>query len=161
MATAKPNILINSISGRLGNVVFYTRRRAASGAITQCVRAHVIPRNPDTVAQRAVRLGFRDAVRSWQSMSADEKYTYARKARYLNMSGYNLYISKYMKRVIQSLNLASTDKQNSKIPSLPRNLELATWNSLPLPERFPSVSASYIKASGVNKGACPIKPRPG
>ncbi len=144
MATAATNILLNSISGRIGNVVFYTR----SGK--QCVRTHVIPRNPDTEAQRAVRRSFGNAVRSWQSMSEDEKYAYIRKARYLNMSGYNLYISNYLKRVMQSLNLTSTHEQKSIVPYFTWNLGLSTWNLLPLPERIPSVSESYIKASGLN-----------
>jgi hypothetical protein len=117
-------VLLNSISGRIGNIVFYTNRGR------QCVRKHVIPRNPDTAAQRIVRCAFSDAVRSWQSLSEDEQYAYTRKARNLNMSGYNLYISKYMKRVTQSLNLTSTDEQNLKVQSLPYNLELSTWNYL-------------------------------
>jgi hypothetical protein len=138
MATAKPNILINSISGRIGSVVFYKRLG------TQCVRTHVIPRNPDTEAQRAVRRSFADAVRSWQAMPPEDQRTYNRRARFLNMSGYNLYISNYMKITIQALYRASTDAQSSKIISPTWNLELATWNHLPLPERIPSVSASGI-----------------
>ncbi len=131
MATATPNILINSISGKMGNVVFYVRRS------TQCVRMYVIPRNPDTEAQRLVRRAFGDAVRSWQSMCPEERYAYIRKARYLNMSGYNLYISEYLKRVMQAVDRTSKDNLNSNPSSLP-------WNLLPLPERFPSVSDSYI-----------------
>jgi len=151
MATATANILINSISGRIGNVVFYTNRGR------QCVRSHVIPRNPDTVAQRIVRRAFGDAVRSWQAMTQDEKHEYIRKARYLNMSGYNLYISKYMKRIMQSLNLTSTDE----LTSLTWNLELPTWNFLPLSERIPSVSDSYMNASCINaQSRCP-DPAPG
>ncbi len=163
MATATPNILINSIRGKIGNVVFYTNRG------TQCVRAHVIPRNPDTEAQRLVRRSFGDAVRSWQSMTPDERYSYNRKARYLNMSGYNLYISKYLKRIMQSLNLAIADEQKSIVPYFTRNLELSTLNSLPvpelvegpLPERFPSVSKSYLKASGINTLPETLKHSPG
>ncbi len=151
MATATTNILINTLSGRIGNVVFYMNRGR------QCVRAHVIPRNPDTEAQRAVRNAFGDAVRTWQAMSADGKHEYIRKARYLNMSGYNLYISKYMKRIMQSLNLTSTDE----LTSLTWNLELPTWNFLPLSERIPSVSDSYMNASCINaQSRCP-DPAPG
>jgi hypothetical protein len=134
MATAATNILISSISGRIGSVVFYTNRGR------QCVRAHVIPLNPDTEAQRAVRRSFGDAVRSWQALPADEKHAYNRKARYLNMSGYNLYISKYLKILIKAPNLTSIDEQKLKVRSLPWNLELSTFNPLPIP----SVSASYM-----------------
>jgi hypothetical protein len=154
MATATPNILINSIRGRIGNVVFYTRYGR------QCVRIHVIPRNPDTEAQRAVRRAFGDAVRSWQAMSTDEKYTYTRKARHLNMSGYNLYISNYLKRIMQTLVLISTDESKSKLSSLPWNMELSTWNSLPLPERFPSVSKSYMLPSGFILHGTPLQSDP-
>ncbi len=154
MARAKPNILINSISGRIGSVVFYTRRGR------QCVRLHVIPRNPDTEAQRVVRRSFGDAVRSWQSMTEDEKYAYNRQARYLNMSGYNLYISKYLKRLMQALSHTPIDE----LTSLPRNLNLATWNLLPVPEPvegFPSVSESYLIPSGEIQLTSNIKTGPG
>jgi hypothetical protein len=168
MATATPNILINSISGRIGNVVFYTRPGARHGVRTQCVRIHVIPRNPDTEAQRAVRLAFGDAVRAWQSLSPDERYAFNRKVRYLNMSGYNLYISNYIKRIIRILAHTPTDEPKSKLSSQPWNLNLLTLHLLPvperswtLPERIPSVSESYIKASGINSYPGPLKPRPG
>ncbi len=141
MATATPNILISSIRGRIGNVVFYKRQG------TQCVRLHVIPRNPNTEAQRAVRLSFGNAVRSWQAMSADERYAYNRKARYLNMSGYNLYISNYIKRVMRILTLSPADEMNSKAPFFPWNLKLATWNYLPTS----SVSESYMLPYRVRK----------
>jgi hypothetical protein len=155
MATAKPNILINSISGRIGNVVFYTNRGR------QCVRTHVVPRNPDTEAQRAVRGAFREAVRSWQSMPPEEQHTYNRKARYLNMSGYNLYISNYLKRIMRILAYTQSDELNLKISSLTWNLELSTWNSLsPLPERFPSVSASYMLPSGILLHGKPLQSGP-
>ncbi len=147
MATAKPNILINSISGRIGNVVFYTRHRAANGAITQCVRKHVIPRNPDTEAQRTVRLAFGDAVRTWQVMPADEQYTYTRKARHLNMSGYNLYISIYLKKIIRILANTPADEPKLKASSLTWNLELSALNLNPIP----SVSKSYMLPYQLNR----------
>ncbi len=158
MATATPNILINSIRGKNGNVVFYTRRGV------QCVRTHVIPRNPDTEAQRFVRRSFGDAVRSWQAMTPDEKYAYIKKARYLNMSGYNLYISEYLKRVIQAVSRTPTDELKPKVSSLPWNLDLATLHLLPVPERsrgIPSVSKPYTIASGINTYPGHLKLRPG
>jgi hypothetical protein len=151
MATAKTDIFINSISGRLGNIVFYTNRGR------QCVRAYVIPRNPDTEAQRYIRRSFGDAVRSWQALSPEERHSYNRKARYLNMSGYNLYISNYLKRIMRILVFSSTHEPRSKLSSLPWNLELSTWNFLPRSKRFPSVSPSYmlpytvLSASGAPK----------
>ncbi len=141
MATAKPNILINSISGKIGNVVFYMNRGR------QCARLYVIPRNPDTESQRAVRRSFGDAVRSWQVMLPDEKYSYNRKARYLNMSGYNLYISNYLKKVIHAFDRTSTSETNSKVSSLTWNFELSTLNSNPIPSVSPSYMLPYTACS--------------
>ncbi len=158
MATAIPGIMINSIRGKIGNVVFYTRRGR------QCVRIHVIPRNPDTEAQRAVRSIFRDAVISWQAMSEDERYTFNHKARYLNMSGYNFYISNYIKRIIQTVSHTQTDELKSKIPSFTWNLELSTFNLLSVPELvegLPSVSESYIRGSRIIALSGHLKPSPG
>ncbi len=129
MATATPNILIKSIHGRIGNIVFYYSRGK------QCVRTHVIPRNPDTEAQRAVRRSFGDAVRTWQSMSTDERSAFTKKARFLNMSGYNLYISKYIKTKI-----SGTKSANSAAIS-PDSSQFALY-----PDLITSVSKPYIKA---------------
>jgi hypothetical protein len=160
MAVAIPGFIVKSISGRIGNVVFYTRRRSGKGTITQCIRTHVIPRNPDTEAQRAVRRSFGDAVREWQSMSPDEQYSYNRKARNLNMSGYNLYISIYMKSLIRNnksaLMISATQAHTMNSLSFPQNPELSTLNLFPVPEqsqtlceRIPSVSIPYQKANTV------------
>ena len=96
MAIATTNIMIKSIHGRIGNLVFYYRNGV------QCVRSYVVPCNPDTEAQRTVRRAFGDAVRSWQAMSADGRHAYNRKARFMNMSGYNLFISEFMKKDIKT-----------------------------------------------------------
>ncbi len=151
MATATPNILIKSISGRLGNVVFYTRR----GKL--CVRTYVIPRNPDTEAQRIVRRSFAEAVISWQSMTAEEQYIYKRKARHINMSGYNLYISKYLKRVMQAVSHIPIDELKLNVSPLTWNPGLSTLNLIP----FPSVSKSYSKLYGINTYREPPKLLPG
>jgi len=91
MATAIPNPAFTSISGRIGSFVFYRRKK------TQCVRVYVVPGNPNTPSQRCTRTTFADAVKSWQSLTAEEQYKYTRKARGSRMSGYNLYISEYIK----------------------------------------------------------------
>ncbi|MBN2041932.1 MAG: hypothetical protein JW864_17995 [Spirochaetes bacterium] len=105
MATAKLNPVILSISGRVGNSVFYVNRNR------QCVRSYVVPRNPDTLLQKEVRKSFAQAVKSWQQISPEEKYAYTRKARGLGMSGYNLYISEFMagkKAVLKKYKTAGT-----------------------------------------------------
>ena len=91
MAKVELNPLIKSLHGRAGNIVFYNRYGKTYA------RLFVVPCNPDTEAQRKIRHAFGDAVKTWQSMSCEQKCRYNRKARYLNMSGYNLFISCYMK----------------------------------------------------------------
>lgn len=91
MATAVPYPLLKTINGRLGSIVFYNCYN------TLCIRSYIIPRNPDTQAQRIVRRTFAGAVKTWQTLTNEEKYKYNRRARRMNMSGYNLYISQYMK----------------------------------------------------------------
>ncbi len=102
MAVAELNPLISAISGRMGNLVFYIRQNR------QCIRSYVLPRNPDTDAQRIIRRTFADAVKSWQAMTRDEKYIFTRKARGLQMSGYNLYISEYMTKKIKDAKESSS-----------------------------------------------------
>lgn len=92
MAKANINPLLKSIRGRFGNVVFYNRHG------NTYIRRHVMPRNPRTMVQQLNRYAFAEAVRLWQAMPADERYRFIRKARNLNMSGYNLFISEYMKK---------------------------------------------------------------
>ncbi|MBN2040696.1 MAG: hypothetical protein JW864_11670 [Spirochaetes bacterium] len=90
MATAKINPAFTSISGRMGNAVFYCRNNR------QCIRMYVVPANPDTESQRLVRRAFTSAVKAWQQMTMDGKYAYTRKARRTGMSGYNLFISFFL-----------------------------------------------------------------
>jgi hypothetical protein len=91
MAIVTLNPIFSKVSGRMGNVVFYRRQGK------DFVRMYVIPGNPDTEAQRTGRRAFADAVKKWQSMTPDERYKYNRNARCLNMSGYNLFLSGFMK----------------------------------------------------------------
>lgn len=125
MATATLNPLIKSVSGRIGSFVFYRRKN------TQCIRTHVVPYNPDTVSQRNIRTTFADAVKSWQSLTGEERYKYTRRSRGMNMSGYNLYISEYMKDRISG---NSKPKANISFPDI--------FNSSTLQEQIHSVSAS-------------------
>jgi len=130
MAKAAPGIIITSIHGRLGSLVFYYRNG------TQCVRKHLIPRNPDTEAQRTVRRTLGDAVRSWQALTADCRYAFIRRARSMSMSGYNLYISEYMKTKITGILGAYAVSSTSGIAPLP-----LYFNSLA------SVSKLYIRGN--------------
>lgn len=81
---------INSISGRLGNIVFFSRYGK------QYARSYVSPANRDTVHQKKNRELFSLAVKSWQSISDHARLKWNRKAAKCGMSGYNLYISSFM-----------------------------------------------------------------
>lgn len=124
MATATLNPLLKSVRGRIGSFVFYTRKN------TQCIRTHVVPRNPDTVSQRNIRSSFAEAVKSWQALTVEERYKYTRRARGMNMSGYNLYISEYLKNRISA---SSKPKVKTSFQDL--------LNSYSLERRIHSVSA--------------------
>jgi hypothetical protein len=82
---------IKSIHGRLGNVIFYNVKG------NQYARAWSMPRNPRTAKQQKNRKTFAEAVKLWQSMSPGEKEAYNIMARGKPLSGYNLFISMYMK----------------------------------------------------------------
>ena len=127
MAIATLNPIFISISGRIGSFVFYKRKK------TQCIRTYVVPRNPDTVSQRNIRRSFAEAVTSWQALTTEERYKHTRRAHGTNMSGYNLYISEYMKVKIST-------KPKPEIKSSFRD----SLNPCSLQRRIHSVSASII-----------------
>ncbi|HRZ25726.1 MAG TPA: hypothetical protein P5346_06260 [Spirochaetota bacterium] len=90
MGIAILNPAITSISGRVGGIVFYTHND------NTYFRSYVVPRNPDTPAQRSNRGAFRDAMKAWQALSSFDREGFARRARRLGMAGHNLFISRYM-----------------------------------------------------------------
>ncbi len=104
MAKIRLSSYLVSVSGRMGNVVYFNRYG------NEYARVHVNPSNPHTGQQRIVRHTFSDAVKSWQGLAGDERAVYNKKARKLPMSGYNLYISQYMKQ-----NLAASVKTSGGI----------------------------------------------
>jgi len=98
MAIVTLNPVFESMRGKIGNIVLYNNDS------TLCARVKARPVNPDTEKQRSVRRNFGDAVRSWQSLTEEDKKRYNKKARRLSKKGYNLYISEYIKN-----NPAQTD----------------------------------------------------
>lgn len=106
MARIRLSSYLQSVSGRLGNIVYYNTNGK------EYARVYTIPGNPDTEGQRAVRRTFGDAVKSWQMLPEDKKQNYNMKARRLPISGYNLYISLYMK---ENIPLSRTKQKNSSL----------------------------------------------
>ncbi len=92
MAEVKLNPVFEGMSGKAGDIVFFCRYGK------QYARAYVIPKNPDTEAQRINRHIFAEAVEKWQNLSRIEKEMYNKKTRQRSCSGYNLFISLYIKR---------------------------------------------------------------
>jgi hypothetical protein len=115
MATVVLNPLFTALNGRIGSMVFYTIKGKVYA------RSYVIPRNPDSVAQRKNRGLFRDAMKAWQLLSSYDKSVFARMARRLDMTGHNLFISRYMllHRDYDG-NRGSEPEVNENIPALSR-----------------------------------------
>ncbi|MBN2038880.1 MAG: hypothetical protein JW864_02495 [Spirochaetes bacterium] len=108
MATAQTVQLFTSISGRIGNAVFYMR------GTRQCIRTYIVPANTITEARRTVRRTFAQAVKSWQQQMPEHlKYAYKGKARGTRMSGYNLYISEFMRNKTVMQDKHSTARTNN------------------------------------------------
>ncbi len=91
MAQAFLNPVFTGISGKVGGLVLYEWNGRT------LMRRYVVPRNPDTPAQRANRDLFREAMRSWQALADSEKASYNRQAARLRMTVHNLFISRYMR----------------------------------------------------------------
>lgn len=73
----------------------YQMRKCKEGKIPILMKFYS-PSNPQTEDQQANRSNFANAVSGWQGLSESEKMSYNESAKFLNMSGYNLYIRRYM-----------------------------------------------------------------
>ena len=91
MAGIEFNQIIKSMSGRMGNVVFYTRNGRCFA------RTYVKPNDPCTKKQAGRRDSFARLVTGWRETDETERDEWRQRARRKNMSGYNLYISEGMK----------------------------------------------------------------
>ena len=75
------------LSGRVGNAVYCCRGN------TTYVRQWVRPKDPHTLPQIKRRGRFEAAVADWQQLPEDEKQKYRHRARYMQRTGYNLFLS--------------------------------------------------------------------
>jgi hypothetical protein len=74
----------------------YKRRRTKYGIET--IKMHFYrPSGTPNAEQIAQRAKMRTAVAAWLSLSADQKKAYNKLARNYPFSGYNLFLSRYMK----------------------------------------------------------------
>ncbi len=127
MAIIKLKPHIKSLHGRIGNVVYYH----VNGY--QYARSYAMPRNPRTEAQQRNRTTFAEAVRFWQQLSVPEKSWYNRRAAGMPLSGYNLFISMYLKGL-----------NNGRIPIQCRQIN---YLSIPAPCL---IAANSVPASSVH-----------
>jgi hypothetical protein len=146
MATVAMSPAFISVRSKLGNMVFYTRWGNVYA------RKRVTPRNPDTEPQRRSRGLFRDAMKSWQSLSEEDKQKYRRKAEKLRMAGHNLYISRYIKshrtEEVQHSEISAPHVQNttSGLSFIPEHNQNVTAPSvevcctIPAEERAPAAT---------------------
>ena len=73
--------------GNISNGGRYDRQR----------RAHVIPTDPRTPAQLALRAKFADAVAAWNALTPAEKRAWRLIGEGLNLPGYQAFISDFMR----------------------------------------------------------------
>jgi len=92
MAKIILNPMFSEAEGNLGRIVLYKRNGV------QCARKYVVPRNPDTHAQRSNRSTFAMAVKAWKNLSQDNKNEWNSKAQKKGKTGYNYFLSQYMKK---------------------------------------------------------------
>lgn len=70
--------------------------RTRFGKHVQVKEKFYFPKNPQLPDQQNWRGIFADAVAGWQGLTNEQQAIYNKKAKYKNLSGYNLYISEYL-----------------------------------------------------------------
>lgn len=97
MAKIELNPVFSGFSKKMGNLVFFER----NGVLV--VREHVVPRDPKTPAQRAVRAAFRTLIACWKGLDAERRGSWNAHARKGRMTGYNLFLKRNLARVREGL----------------------------------------------------------
>ena len=82
--------------GEATNLYGIYQIQTIDGHQTLIKRTFYIPSNPQTVPQQSNRSKFANAIAGWQGLTSDQKNVYNERAKYKNLSGYNLYISEYL-----------------------------------------------------------------
>jgi len=119
------NIFGDVYSGQAGHAGVFAKWKGR-----QYRRKYVIPANPKTTMQMAVRGYFTNAVSAWHSYMSLQRLVYSYLATGLVMSGFNLLVSRWQKAATKDLTLpldprqgikqvasASSQKDNETVPS--------------------------------------------
>jgi len=77
-------------------------------------RSYVVPANPKTPAQQTVRNNFKNAVEAWHEFDALQKQAYGYLATPLQISGFNLWVSRYQKAATSGQTLPTAPKEGIK-----------------------------------------------
>ncbi len=101
------NPVFESMRGNLDGIVYYT----CHGKVR--ARLYAVPRDPKTPAQRVRRQAFADAVGAWKLLSMEEKNYWKARGIRKRVSGYNAFLSAYLKK-----ENASTTPKSPSAPSL-------------------------------------------
>ena len=124
------------VYGKTGDLVHYKWRGK------DCCRIYLVPRNPDTRAQKINRKLFGEASASWRELPVETKnfYNFIVLKEKSDMSGFNLYVSRYMTGRIKKADCEALNAQalplNSIMPPTSRNS--------PDPLRMHSMYAQYM-----------------
>lgn len=86
---------LNSLTahGKFKELIYARIRKTGN----QYSKRYVVPTNPRTVLQQAQRGKFAQAVSAWQALSPADKQTFRQMAKSLPMTGFNLFVSNYLK----------------------------------------------------------------
>ncbi len=93
MAKVKLHPYLRTAHGGLDGLVFYRRY----GKIY--IKARTIPANPRTEPQVKCRGNFGGGVKAWQVLPEEEKNIYRARAKRKKKSGYNLFMSEYLRGI--------------------------------------------------------------
>ena len=73
----------------------YQIRSEPEGQIT-VKKEFYVPNNPQTETQQAHRQKYGQGVEAWNNLTPEQKAVYNQRAKYKNLSGYNLYLREYL-----------------------------------------------------------------
>ncbi len=119
MAKIKLNPQIKSISGRAGNIIYY------NVAGRQYARSYSIPCNPRTGSQQKNRAAFGEVSKLWKYLPAEDRALYNKLAEGKTFSGYNIFVSMFMRGITVQALMSILKKQTGGLyiytPGLIRN----------------------------------------
>lgn len=86
------NIMGNQYSGTIGKSLTVCTRRGK-----QYIRKYSKPKDKKTPWQKEQRKKLADAVKAWRELSEEAKQAYNVRGKTMNLSGYNLFISEFIR----------------------------------------------------------------